>query len=74
MPAKRSLTLALALLLVAAIPVRATGFPAITVVDSIRPGIEGSYALRRVSRLVSNARNEGPECLAEAGVEGLGLV
>jgi hypothetical protein len=29
---------------------------------------------RRVSRLVSNARNEGPDCLAEAGVEGLGLV
>ena len=29
---------------------------------------------RRVSRLVSNARNEGPECLAEAGVEGFGLV
>ncbi|MFM9165923.1 MAG: SOS response-associated peptidase [Candidatus Limnocylindrus sp.] len=34
-----------------------------------------SYVVpRRVSRLVSNARNEGPECLAEAGVEGLGLV
>jgi putative SOS response-associated peptidase YedK len=31
-------------------------------------------APRRVSRLVSNARNEGPECLAEAGVEGLGIV
>jgi putative SOS response-associated peptidase YedK len=29
---------------------------------------------RRVSRLVSNARNEGPDCLAEVGVEGLGLV
>jgi ELWxxDGT repeat protein len=33
MPAKRSLTLALALLLVAAIPARAAGFPTITVVD-----------------------------------------
>jgi hypothetical protein len=33
--------------------------------QSIVPGFE---------RLVSNARNEGPECLAEAGVEGLGLV
>jgi len=29
---------------------------------------------RRVSRRVSNARNEGPSCLEEAGVEGLGLV
>jgi ELWxxDGT repeat protein len=38
MPAKRSLTLALALLLVASIPARATGFPPITVVDTINPG------------------------------------
>ena len=45
MPAKRSLTLALALLLVAAIPARAAVFPAITVVDTIRPGVDGSYAL-----------------------------
>jgi len=38
MPAKRSLTLALVLLLVAAIPARASGFPPITVVDTINPG------------------------------------
>ena len=31
-------------------------------------------ATRRVSRRVSNARNEGPECLVEAPVEGLGLL
>ena len=44
MPAKRSLTLALALLLVAAIPARATGFPEIHVVD-VRSGFAPSYAL-----------------------------
>ena len=38
------------------------------------PAPDEYLAPRRVSRLVSNARNEGPECLAEAGVEGLGLV
>ncbi len=45
MPAKRSLTLALALLLVAAIPARATGFPAISIVDTIRSGSASSDAL-----------------------------
>jgi ELWxxDGT repeat protein len=44
MPAKRSLTLALALLLVAAIPARATGFPEIHVVD-VRSGFAPSFAL-----------------------------
>jgi putative SOS response-associated peptidase YedK len=38
------------------------------------PAPEDFLTPRRVSRLVSNARNEGPDCLAEAGVEGLGLV
>ena len=38
------------------------------------PAPEEYLVPRRVSRLVSNARNEGPDCLAEAGVEGLGLV
>jgi putative SOS response-associated peptidase YedK len=38
------------------------------------PAPEGLLTPRRVSRLVSNAHNEGPECLAEAGIEGLGLV
>jgi putative SOS response-associated peptidase YedK len=38
------------------------------------PAPENFLTPRRVSRLVSNARNEGPDCLAEAGVEGLGLV
>jgi ELWxxDGT repeat protein len=51
MPAKRSLALALALLLVAAIPVRGASFPAITVVDTIRPGVDGSYALWNSGRL-----------------------
>ena len=51
MPAKRSLTLALALLLVAAIPVRATGFPAITMVDTIVPGVNGSAPLWSSGRL-----------------------
>ena len=41
MPAKRSLTLALALLLVAAIPARAAAFPAITVLDT-NSGTAGS--------------------------------
>ena len=45
MPAKRSLSLALALLLAAAIPARATGVPTITVVDSIRPGADSSGGL-----------------------------
>ena len=51
MPAKRSLSLALALLLVAAIPARAAAFPAITVLDTIRPGVDGSYALWNKGRL-----------------------
>ena len=38
------------------------------------PAPEDFLIPRRVSRLVSNARNEGPDCLAEAGIEGLGLV
>jgi ELWxxDGT repeat protein len=44
MPAKRSLTFALSLLLVAAIPARATGMPTLTVVDTINPGAPSSYA------------------------------
>jgi len=44
MPAKRSLTLALALLLVAAIPARASSFPTIHTVD-LRSGVAPSYAL-----------------------------
>jgi len=51
MPAKRSLSLALAMLLVAAIPARATGFPEIHVVDTIRPGTQSSYAMWNVGRL-----------------------
>jgi len=51
MPAKRSLTLALALLLVAAIPARGASFPAITVVDEIRPGPVASNALWNGGRL-----------------------
>ena len=45
MPAKRSLTLALALLLVAAIPARASAFPEITVIDinTGNSGADGSY-------------------------------
>ena len=50
MPARRSLTLALALLLVAAIPARATGFPTITVVDSIWPGENSSSAMQNSAR------------------------
>jgi putative SOS response-associated peptidase YedK len=38
------------------------------------PAPENFLTPRHVSRIVSNARNEGPECLAEVGVEGLGLV
>jgi ELWxxDGT repeat protein len=44
MPAKRSLTLALALLLMAAIPARASSLPIITVVDLL-PGSDDSYAM-----------------------------
>ena len=51
MSAKRSVTLALALLLVAAIPARATGFPAMNVIDTIRPGVESSYAFWGNGRL-----------------------
>ena len=51
MPAKRSLTLALAVLLVAAIPARATGFPTITVVDEIRPGGDSSQPMWSTGRL-----------------------
>ena len=51
MPAKRSLALALALLLVAAIPARGASFPAITVVDTIRPGVDSSMALWGKGRL-----------------------
>ena len=45
MPAKRSLTLALALLLVAAIPARASAFPEITVIDinTGNSGVDSSY-------------------------------
>ncbi len=43
MPAKRILSAAMALLLVAAIPARATSVPTLTVVDTIRPGVDGSY-------------------------------
>ena len=45
MPAKRSFTLALALLLVAAIPARASAFPEITVIDinTGNSGADGSY-------------------------------
>jgi ELWxxDGT repeat protein len=45
MPAKRALSAALALLLVAAIPARATSVPTITVIDSINPGAGSSYAM-----------------------------
>jgi hypothetical protein len=51
MPAKRSLTLALALLLVAAIPARATSVPTLTVVDAINPGTGASHALWSAGRL-----------------------
>ncbi|MFZ9353117.1 MAG: ELWxxDGT repeat protein, partial [Candidatus Limnocylindrus sp.] len=45
MPVSRALAAALALLLVAAMPVRATTPPTITVVDSINPGSDDSYAM-----------------------------
>jgi ELWxxDGT repeat protein len=45
MPAKRALSAALALLLIAAIPARATGVPTITVVDAINPGVGSSGAM-----------------------------
>ena len=45
MPAKRILSSALALLLVAAIPARAASVPTITVVDSINPGSGSSSAM-----------------------------
>jgi len=38
MPAKRALSAALALLLIAAIPARATSVPTLTVIDTINPG------------------------------------
>ena len=40
----------------------------------LAPVPDALLVARRVSRRVSNARNEGPSCLEEAGVEGLGLV
>ena len=45
MSATRVLTAALALVLIAAVPARATSVPTLTVIDSIRPGSGGSYAL-----------------------------
>ena len=45
MPATRVLTTALAFVLIAAVPARATSVPTLTVIDSIRPGLNGSYAL-----------------------------
>jgi len=45
MPAKRALSAALALLLIAAIPARATSVPTITVIDSINPGSGNSNAM-----------------------------
>ena len=45
MPATRVLTAALALVLIAAVPARATSVPTLTVIDSIRPGPDASYAL-----------------------------
>ena len=45
MPATRVLTGALALVLIAAVPARATSVPTLTVIDSIRPGSSSSYAL-----------------------------
>ncbi len=51
MPAKRSLTLALALLLVAAIPAQASGFPTLTIADDIQPGTVSSTALWNAGRL-----------------------
>ena len=51
-----------------------TGTPLDDVAGLLGPSPDTYLVPRRVSRLVSNARNEGPDCLAEAGVEGLGLV
>ena len=45
MPAKRILSAAMALLLVAAIPARATSVPTLTVIDTINPGAGDSYAM-----------------------------
>ena len=45
MSTKRILTTAMALLLVAAIPARATSVPTITVIDTINPGSSNSYAM-----------------------------
>jgi len=45
MPAKRILTTAMALLLIAAIPARATSVPTLTVIDTINPGSDSSYAM-----------------------------
>ena len=45
MPAKRILSAALALLLVAAIPARATSVPTLTVIDTINPGAGSSGAM-----------------------------
>ena len=45
MSTKRSFTLALALLLVAAIPARATSVPTLTVIDTINPGADSSSPL-----------------------------
>ena len=44
-PIRRSALLALALLMAAAVPVRATTPPTFTVVDSIYPGLDSSYGL-----------------------------
>ena len=51
MPAKRSLTLALALLLVAAIPAQASAFPTMTIADDIQPGTGSSTPLWSAGRL-----------------------
>ena len=45
MSTKRIFSAALALLLVAAIPARATSVPTLTVIDTINPGAGGSYAM-----------------------------
>ena len=45
MSTKRSFTLALALLLVAAMPARATSVPTLTVIDTINPGADSSSPL-----------------------------
>ena len=45
MPAKRAISAALALLLIAAIPARAASVPTITVIDSINPGSGSSDAM-----------------------------